>query len=65
MLFAAATRDPGRAAARPLATMAAFRGSRLVTVDAQYHRANPVSRATLPDGNRCRLPHHGTSRPAT
>jgi len=47
MLFAAATRDPVVPPRNTLATMAAFSGSRLVTVDAQYHAPIPFQ------GNEC------------
>jgi TAP-like protein len=49
MLFAAATRDSVVPPRNTLATMAAFRGSRLVTVDAQYHAPVPFQ------GNPCLL----------
>jgi hypothetical protein len=49
MLFAAATRDSVVPIRNTLATLAAFRGSRLVTVDAQYHAPIPFQ------GNTCLL----------
>lgn len=49
MLFAAATRDSVVPVRNTLATLAAFRGSRLVTVDAQYHAPIPFQ------GNACLL----------